>query len=418
MTIIEFFDRAVLKNVANALFCEPDRVIMVGHDVRQIYACFDYLRPLIAKNGRDIELIPMKADRNDVCEITRVLREIVNRYDDCVFDLTGGEDLYLVAVGSIMATHNVQCHRFDFGKKKLIDCDADGEVCPVESFDVSVDDLIALHGGKIVDDPYDRYYQEPWVLTEELHADLEDMCDSMTNEYNGQTNPGAWNATMTCLGAVCSAAADPDSLSVSFDLEDVGASTASGKSRYLFVPWIMKNLNNRGIIEFYKNNGNHISFRFKNRNVKRIMTKAGQLLELRVAFALAAIRDGDKNPVFHDIRVGVVIDWEPESERSAEENRPINEIDIVAMYGALPVFISCKNGAFDSEELYKFNTVAELFGSEFVKKLLVTADMEHSCNDPDSLRERMDEMGIKRIEFAHQKREASLARVIRGLCGV
>ena len=94
MTIIEFFDRAVLKNVANALFCDPDRVIMVGHDVRQIYACFDYLRPLIAKKGREIELIPMKADRNDVCEITEVLREIVEQYDDCVFDLTGGEDLY------------------------------------------------------------------------------------------------------------------------------------------------------------------------------------------------------------------------------------------------------------------------------------------------------------------------------------
>ena len=360
----------------------------------------------------------MSADRNDVGEITRVLREIVNKYDDCIFDLTGGEDLYLVAVGSIMATHNVQCHSFDFRKKKLIDCDADGEVCSVESFDVSVADLISLHGGKLVDDPYDRYYQEPWVLDDELHADLEDMCDSMTNEYNGQTNPRAWNATMTCLGAVCSRSADPDSLSVDFDLEDVGASTASGESRYLFVPWIMKNLNNRGIIELYRKCGNRVSFKFKNRNVKRIMTKAGQLLELRVAFALAAIKDNEKNPVFHDIRVGVVIDWDPESERNNEENRAINEIDIVAMYGALPVFISCKNGSFDSEELYKFNTVAELFGSEFVKKLLVTADMEQSCNDPDSLRNRMDEMGIKRIECAHQKREASLARVIRGLCGV
>ena len=107
-----------------------------------------------------------------------------------------------------------------------------------------------------------------------------------------------------------------------------------------------------------------------------------------------------------------------ESEKNSEDNRSVNEIDVIAMYGALPVFISCKNGAFDSEELYKFNTVAELFGSEFVRKILVTADMENSCHDADSLRERMDEMGIKRIESAHEKREASLARVLRGLCGI
>jgi hypothetical protein len=148
------------------------------------------------------------------------------------------------------------------------------------------------------------------------------------------------------------------------------------------------------------------------------MTKAGQLLELKTAFALAGLKDSDGEPLFHDIRVGAVIDWDPESEKNSEDNRSVNEIDVIAMYGALPVFISCKNGAFDSEELYKFNTVAELFGSEFVRKILVTADMENSCHDADSLRERMDEMGIKRIESAHEKREASLARVLRGLCGI
>ena len=71
-----------------------------------------------------------------------------------------------------------------------------------------------------------------------------------------------------------------------------------------------------------------------------------------------------------------------------------------------------------AEELYKFNTVAELFGSEFVKKILITADMDRSCDDPDSLRERMDEMGIKRLEMVHQRGEAALARALRGLCGV
>lgn len=420
MTVIEFFDRAALKNIASALLCNPDRVIMIGHDVRTIRESFNYFCPVIESHGKTVEFIARNADRNNVQEIIEVLSEIVKKYNDCVLDLTGGEDLYLVAVGSIMAMYpgRVQCQRFDFKNERLIDCDADGQTCKVETFDVSVDDLIALHGGKIVDNPYDRYYQEPWVLDDELHADVEEMWESMTNEFSGLSNPGAWNATMTCIGAACKKSAEPDSLSLSFGLREIGASITSGERRYLFVPWIMKNLKNRGIIEFYSFQNDKVSFKFKNKNIKRIMSKAGQLLELKVAYALQTIRDQDGERAFHDIRVGVVIDWEPESRRSSEENRSVNEIDIIAMNGAMPLFVSCKNGSFDSEELYKFNTVAELFGSEFVKKILITADMDRSCGDPDSLRERMDEMGIKRLEMVHQRGEAALARALRGLCGV
>ncbi len=416
MTVIEFFDRSVIKNVANALLCNPDRVITVGHDTKPIRESFNFLRPLIEKREKTVELIAMNADRNNVREIIGVLEGIVKQYDDCVFDLTGGEDLYLVAVGSIMATHKVQCHYFDFNKKKLIDCDDDGRVCDIESFNVSVDDLIALHGGKIVDNPYDRYYQEPWVLDEELHRDVEEMWEA-SRTADGQFHPASWNMTMSCIGKACSEMIDPDSLSVSFKLCDLDASTSARGGRYLFNHDIMKNLNARGIIEFYSLRNGTVSFKFSNQRVKRIMTKAGQLLELRVAFALAAINE-DGYRAFHDIRVGVVIDWEPESDRDTEENRSVNEVDIVAMYGTVPVFISCKNGTFDSEELYKFNTVAELFGREIVKKVLVTSDMEHACSDPDTLRERMDEMGIKRIEQAHEKREAPLARLLRGLSGI
>ena len=187
MTIIEFFDRSVIKNVANALLCKPDRVITVGHDVRLIYESYNYLLPLMDKIGKKVDLVPMKADRNNLQEIINVLKGIVEQYDDCIFDLTGGEDLYLVAVGSVMASSSkhIQCHRFDFKKKKLIDCDADGLVCGVDNFNVSIDDIIALHGGKIVDEPYDKYYQEPWVLDEELHQDVEDICHH-TPDQKGQ----------------------------------------------------------------------------------------------------------------------------------------------------------------------------------------------------------------------------------------
>lgn len=416
MTIIEFFDRDIIKNVTNVLFCDPDRMIMIGHDKKQIRICFEYLTMIAKKYEKNVELVAVKADRNNVQEIIEELEKIVNQYNDCVLDLTGGEDLYLVAAGWIMATHSIQCHSYDLKKKKLIDCDADGSVCKFNSFNVSVEDLVALHGGKLVSDVYDPYYREPWILDKELHRDVEDMWEA-TRADNKQYYPTHWNMNMTCIGKACSQSA-PDDLFVQFKLKDVDASLNSQERRYLFSTYIMRNLKEKGIIENYTLRDEVVSLHFRDRNVKRIMTTAGQLLELRVAFALASLIDENGDRVFHDIRVGTVIDWDPESDREVYENRSVNEIDIVAMNGALPVFISCKNGSFDSDEIYKFNTVAELFGSENVMKIVVAADMEHSCNNALTLRERMDELGINRIEQAHEKGERPLARLFRGICGI
>ena len=258
---------------------------------------------------------------------------------------------------------------------------------------------------------------EPWKLTKDLAEDVSEMWDCITNPHSMVANPAAWNATMTCLGEVCAKFVDEDSLDVSFNLNEVSASIRSGERRHWFVPWIMNNLKNREIIYHYKMVGSHVSFKFKDRNVKRIMTVAGQLLELRTAFALQALIDDNGEPFFHDIRVGVVIDWEPDSNKTTEDCRAVNEIDVIAMHGAMPFFVSCKNGNFGSEELYKFNTVADLFGSDDVRKVLVTSDMEHVCADPDTLRERMDEMGIKRIENVHEKTTRSLQRTLCGVFG-
>ena len=75
MTVIEFFDRAALKNIASALLCNPDRVIMIGHDVRMIRESFNYFCPLIESHGKTVEFIARHADRNNIQEIIEVLSQ-------------------------------------------------------------------------------------------------------------------------------------------------------------------------------------------------------------------------------------------------------------------------------------------------------------------------------------------------------
>ena len=45
-----------------------------------------------------------------------------------------------------------------------------------------------------------------------------------------------------------------------------------------------------------------------------------------------------------------------------------NEIDVIALEGYTPIFISCKNGNVDKMAFYELDTVAKRFGGKYVKK--------------------------------------------------
>ena len=75
----------------------------------------------------------------------------------------------------------------------------------------------------------------------------------------------------------------------------------------------------------------------------------------------------------------------------------------------IPIFISCKNGQVLVEELYKLNTVAERFGGDYAKKILIVSDFDKI----DAIKTRADEMNIKLIaNFDDKKLEKELKNLI------
>jgi hypothetical protein len=156
-----------------------------------------------------------------------------------------------------------------------------------------------------------------------------------------------------------------------------------------------------------------ISFVFKNEQVKQCLTIAGQILELAVAKTMRSIKDKDGAQLYHDVKVGVVIDWDRAEE--IDEYRTINEIDVMAIKGGIPIFISCKNGDFDANELYKLNTVAEHFGSKYSKKVLISTELDKLGEKSDYIRARMDDMGIRSVENVDEMNDSELERVLRSL---
>ena len=82
------------------------------------------------------------------------------------------------------------------------------------------------------------------------------------------------------------------------------------------------------------------------------------------------------------------------------------------MKGVVPVFISCKNGIIPGDELYKLNTVAEQFGSEYARKVLVATDMGKAAKSRKYFLERARDMGIQIIEDVHKKWIGKLENII------
>ncbi len=408
MTIIEFIDKDSIENIAGALLCEPERMILVGDNEKQANQSKVLYEKILRKKGIKTEILVETALKNYLQDIVGKLSEIVRTYGDCVFDLTGGEDLYLVAVGIVMERYEgqVQCHRFNFRNDSLYDCDADGKVCSVKTFDISIEDCINIYGGEIVTDPTREQYTYPWDLHEDFMRDVEVMWDICREK------PRAWNKQMNTIGAVCEWIEQADPLWVTFEQDRAAEVLSANGENYWMAPGILYALQRRGLIHSLTIQDT-VSFGFKNEQVKRCLTVAGQVLELMIAGRMRLFTDKNGAPLYHDVRVGIVMDWDGDDE--TDDYRTINEIDVIAMKGVIPVFISCKNGYFDVNELYKLNTVAQRFGGKYAKKVLIATEMDKLGMAADYLDARMKDMNIRLVDDVDNLSDETLDRKLKSL---
>ncbi len=408
MTIIEFYDKNAIENIASAMLCKPEKVIFVGDNHKHMERSIALYREILSKHSIDTELSYKAVNKNSFENIVDILSQIVDENEDCVFDLTGGEDLYLVAVGVVMNKYHgkIQCHRFNFRTDTIIDCDTDGNVCKTSSFDISVEDLIRMNGGVVVTDPERELHTVAWDLNKNFICDVETMWEIC------RKNARLWNAHIGTLGKIVELFVMPDELTVCFDKSSAELVLKQHGMKYAFVSWIMYELQKHGLINSLVMNDT-VSFVCKNEQVKTCLTTAGQILELIVAANMLSLKDRDGQALYHDVRVGVVIDWDGNDE--TESTRTVNEIDVVAMKGAIPIFVSCKNGDFDANELYKLDAVAKRFGGKYVKKALVTAELEKLGERAEYLRARMDDMAIRRVENVDEMTDSEFERILKSL---
>lgn len=385
-TIVELFDACQLENVVAGLRFKPEKIVFVGFDEmdsnRQeaIEKFFGMKRIRVIVEYEKIE------DRYDYNAIYSKLLNIVETNSDCCFDLTGGREFVLAAMGEISAVKNIPMVQFDVKTgdfKRVKNCDG---IEPLPKCSIKVDENVVLNGGTVIHGDKNDYN---WNLNGELWHTIDilwNICKADCAKWNFQC--GVFD-NFEKYGYL-----DLKTLTVKAEINIL---KEHKKSTHIYDD-ILDLLKLNGYITDYKNDGKTITYRYKNSDIHQCLTKAGNVLELYTYKTAHEINQ--KNPgLYDDIDIGVFVDWDGKVfHKSYHKCETRNEVDVVIMRDMIPVFISCKNGNLDNEALYELYTVADKFGGQYAKKILLTSYVNSDKSKRRYLLKRAEDMGIITIE--------------------
>lgn len=411
MTIIEFFDReSAVENIAGALLNSPEKVIFIGDSTKRMEKSIENYSLIAADRGLNTEFLFKGVSRNNLKSIIAVLEEVVSENKDCIIDIAGGEDLFLVAVGAVSQKYGdrIKLQRFNISNNSITKCDEDGCLKLFAPLELSVDEDIRIYCGRVIYDNEKANATYSWVFDDEFRKDVRSMWSVCKN------NASLWNAQINTISALSSIFFNKETLSLSVDFNDARRIFAERKSRFVFEKNIFYSLQKADVIRNLKIDDNRFAFSFKNSQVMKCLTKAGQILELIITVTAIELKDADGTSLYNDAKSGVYIDWDGVVQADSRIDVE-NEMDVILMKGMVPVFISCKNGALDSDELYKLSVVAERFGGKFVKKVLVTSELDEMGYRAEYIRARAKDMGIRLVEDVDVMSDEKLNKTVASL---
>lgn len=414
MTYIEFFDKTASENISACLTYIPDRVIYLGDNAKVMKKHITNYERVFSDRGYHIEFLFKTVSKSNLDNAVALLTELVETYEDCVIDITGGTEILLLALGIVYANHpdrNIQIHKFNLRNNAIYDCDKDGTTIYKETPTLSVEENVRIYGGDVVYGEIDDEKTYKWDLTPDFLDDIEKIWSVCKG------NVRFWNVVIGIFEAV-ETVGETDGLTTTAKRTALDTYLAQHKAKYKPSKGMIDYLLEHGLLTFFDDSDEMtVTISYKNAQVKKCLTKAGQALEMKIFVTAKYLQDPDGVPVYDDAMNGVVIDWDGEfhDEEVEEEYDTENEVDILLTHDIVPVFISCKNGIVTADELYKLNTVAERFGGPYSKKVLVATAISSLGEKGEYLRQRAKDMNIRLIENVQNMSDEELARKLRSV---
>lgn len=345
--MVEFYSQEPLENVMAMIKYRPEKIIFLGHKDNMITKRIKDIKDFRDCQCPQTELEFIEVPKDDLNGAIDMLTEIIRENPGVRFELTGGSELILIALGCISARMDISKLRIDPFTGKEIDIRGSEVRTTDYHYNIGIAEDIILHGGVLTNKT--GSYAD-WKFTGEFREDIRTLWD-ICKKY--KTN---WNKYCSVIDELRKNTPDQR------EGWEMLYKNQLGEAIHL-----LEDLQAARMFKNYSESGKRISFRFKNNMIKKIIGKAGNILELHVYEV--ATRDGY---LFTDAIIGAHIDWDGEIHSMENPGYDtINEIDVILMKNVCPIFISCKNGKVGGSALHELETVSRKFGGKYARKALV-----------------------------------------------
>lgn len=352
--LCELYSDEPLENIMAMMKYRPEKIIFLGHKDNMITKKIRDIANFRNKKCPDIELEFIEVAKDDLNESIETITKIIRENPGVRFELTGGSEIILMALGCIAARMDISKLRIDPYTGTEIDIVGDKAETSEYHYDLSIAEDIVLHGGVLTDQT--GSFSE-WKFTEEFREDIRTMWRIC------QKNKDNWNKYCGKIDELKKVARDLPNGFVELISSQLGDAVK-----------LIRDMNEEGMIKELRETGKKVVFQFKNKNINKIISKSGNILELHIYEV--ATRNGY---IFSDAIIGANIDWQGEIRDTEHPGYDtMNEIDVILMKSVCPIFISCKSGKAGGLALHELETVSRKFGGKYARKALVLA---RACDD-------------------------------------
>ncbi len=374
-TLIEIFDSKQYENIVTPLYLlNLSKIIYIGSREVMTEEKLKNIANFYALRKSNIPVEFHHIERDNSQSVKNTLSQIIKNNKNCIFDVTGGEDLILTIVGLCAGQYSVPVIRTNAGDGSISVINGNIHELNVKTSLLHIDEIICLQGGRIISSsPIDNISDEDINCIKSLFAINSTNCE---------------NYSLFC-NAVSEYITDDNKYII---VPESKLSRQKNKLKEI-LPGMFSMLLRRKLIKKI-NTDNSLKFSIINPIVARCLKKSGNVLEYYTAIAARDLRG-----LLHDIRTGTSIEWN--NNNSFLET--LNEIDVLAVSENKPVFISCKNGEVRKEALYELDAVSRALGGSYAKRILVCTYISKNRSAREHIINRARDMNIGIIFDSHRK---------------
>jgi len=372
-TLLEFYDRREpIVNVAGAWHVQPRRIVYFHYGLKDEAAERKKLAQMFERIGLRISVSMVQLERRDVRDMMEWVQAHQAELGEFAIDLTGGDDIMLFTAGCCY--EHFPCRLFSGRPDGRYVMLPSGEILAPGRGEFSVEQRLLLNNAVL--ERFGRLTQRD--LTPQL-LNLADRMLTLQRNHSRQ-----WTGVTRCIQQCVSRAPD-DALTVLLDHDTCRQNKVNaGKGS------LLRSFVRAGALKSVKETGEGIVITFPDMTIRDCLCDYGVWLEIAVYDAVKS------SGAFDDVQISCVVQWDNE--------KIINELDVVATAGMGLILISCKTCAPDMEALAELNVLGDRLGSARTMTALVS--LPKGTERLDNRHARCEELGVRLIDLRQHTRQS------------